>query len=161
MKVDCLGDENINAKGSFIVQCITNLSAKLDLAVAKQQELLKKMIDIIKCIDELRESICDDECGVEGQINMLIGIFKRSADESPACDLERSCYQEIEPKPVLPLNTERVYVFTREQQRLAEQEKKRIKYELEEACKEYESLASCKNSLTEAIESSKAVQECK
>jgi hypothetical protein len=161
MKVDCLGDENISAKGSFIVECITNLSAKLDLAVAKQQELLKKMIDILKCIDELRESICDDECGVEGQIRILIEIFKRSADESPSCEIEKSCYQELEPKPVLPLNTERVYVFTHEQQRLAEQEKKEIKLALEEACKEYESLASCKNSLSEAIECSKAVQECK
>ncbi len=161
MKVECLGDDSINVKSSFIIECLTNIMTKLDLAIAKQQELLKKMIDIMQCIDELKESICDDGCGVEGQLKDLMDIYKRSGEETITCDIEKSCDEEIEPKPVLPLNCDRVYVFTREQQNLAEHEKKTIKHALEEVCKEYETLSSCERSLKEAIDSSKAVQECK
>lgn len=161
MKLDCLGDDSININSSFIIQCITNLAAKLDLAIVKQQELLKKMIDIIKCINEIEEAICDDKCGVEGHIDDLIKVFKRSEEETVTCDISKSCNEEIKPKPVLPLNCERVYVFTREQHLLAENEKKDIKQKLEDVCKEYESLASCERSLKDAIDCSKAVQECK
>ncbi len=161
MKVDCLGDDSINVKSSFIVECISTIYAKLELAIAKQQELLKSMVVIIRCIDELREAICDDECGVEGQLKDMKKIFKRSSEEVVNCDIQKSCDESIEPKPVLPINCERVYVFTREQQRLAEKEKKDIRQNLEDVCKEFEALSSCEKSLKEAIECSRAVQECK
>ena len=161
MKLDCLGDDTININSSFIVQCVTNISAKLDQAIVKQQELLKKMIDILKCINEIEKAICEDDCSVEGRIYHLMDVFKRSEEEGITCDITKSCDEEIAPKPILPLNCEKVYVFTQEQHRLAEIEKKEVKRKLEEVCKEYESLASCERSLKDAIDCSKTVQECK
>lgn len=161
MKVDCLGDENINEKNSFIVACLKSLHDKLELAVAKQFELLKLFIEILKCIEELEQAICHDECGVSGHLDHLAEIFTRTCEESVSCDLDKSCDDKIEPKPVIPLECERVYVFTSRQRELAAEEKKEIKNELDQICKEYEALASCERSLSEAVESSKAAQECK
>jgi hypothetical protein len=161
MKVDCLSDENINEKSSFIYACLKSLLDKLEVAVAKQYELLKKFIDILKCIEELEEAICNEECGVRGNLIYMAEIFTRSGEESVSCDLSRSCEDKVEPKPVIPLNCDPVYIFTSRQRELAESEKKDIKDELDQICKEHEALASCERSLSEAVESSKAAQECK
>lgn len=161
MKVDCLGDENINANSSFIYACLQNLLAKLELAVAKQQALLKLFIEILRCIEELEEAICDDDCGVKGHLHHLADIFTRATEESVTCDLDRSCDEKVEPKPVIPLECERVFVFTGRQRELSADEKKEIKDELDQVCKEHEALASCERSLSEAVESSRAAQECK
>ena len=161
MKVECLNDDSINANTSFIIECITNILIKLQEAIAKQQQIIKMVIDIMKCINEIEEAICDDDCGVKGKVHYLITLYPKPEEEPGPCDLEKSCTATLEPCPERPFNCDKVYIYTRDQFDLAGKEKEEVREELEEACKEWETLASCERSLRDAIECSKAVKECR
>ncbi len=161
MKVDCLNDDSINSKTSFIIECITTIQTKLNEAIYKQQQLIKMVIEILKCANEIQEAICDDKCGVTGKVQYLIEVFPKSGEEPGDSGLKESCSATLEPCPVLPFNCDKVYIYTRDQQELAKGEKEEVRKELEEVCKEFETRASFERSLREAIERSKEVKDCK
>ncbi len=161
MKVECLNDDSINTKTSFIVECITNIQNKLNEAIAKQQELIKKVIDIFKCVYEIEEAICSEQCGVIGNVNGLIKLFPKSGEDPEHCGIDKSCQPKPDNCPSIPLNCDKLYIYTRDEQDLAESEKEAIRVELEKVCKEFEKIASCKRGLEDAIACSKEVKECK
>jgi hypothetical protein len=77
------------------------------------------------------------------------------------CEVEISCTATIEPCPVLPLNKDDFYNITKNQYERSREEKEEIRDKYDEAREICEAVVSCKNSLEEALLTSKAAKECK
>ena len=162
-EIKCL-DPSLNAKSSIIIGCLKSISDKLNEAILKQQEVLKKMIQILQYTFLLHESICSPHCSLKWQLGKLSELFPKTNgnwDDRDDCQVNESCNASIEPRPELPIGKDVFYNLTKNQHGQSVLEKDRIRKELDEWRLACEALLSCQASLKEALDTSRAVKECK
>ena len=181
-EIECQTLPNISSKTSIVLQCLTIICNKVDEAKAYQHDLIKKVIDILKCAQQLNEMICGDCCGIRHFIHKMchaFGIVHTSTDsgeepkpaDCPEEDEEEnftvcgiticSCDAEILNKPEFPLENSIYFTKTKGQYGKAKTEKGELQVVFNDQRKMCEELTSCKKSLEDAIEASKAAKECK
>ncbi len=180
-QIECRNEPGLNPQSSKVLQCLKNFSDKLDLAIAGQQELIKMVINVVKCAIQIHESICSTPCGLRELLVKLIDIFEgcgdqeevqvsskkghkhedHHKDEDPECGPDNSCNAKLEPVPVMPISDDPYYTGTEDQYNKAKSEKETYKKEADEAKEKTETLASFKKSLEDAIAAAVEAKACK
>lgn len=162
--IDCLKDQSLNAKSSIIVGCLKTISVKLNEAILNQQEVIKKIIQILQYAFLLDESICSPHCSLKWQLEKLEDLFPKtngSWEDRDDCQVSESCDAAIEPRPELPIGKDVFYNLTKNQHGSSVLEKDQIRKDFDDWRRACEALISCQASLKEALETSRAVQACK
>ena len=160
-EIECLNDPGLNASTSIVIKCIEDLCAKIDEAIKSQQELIKKLIEVVKCTCELYESLCGEDCSLSTIIVDLETLFSQGPGEANAECKTDSCNANLQPKPTMPLNCDPFYKQINDQTKNAEKELEEAKKEYSDLRKERDKLLSLKNSLAEAIKAAQAAKACK
>lgn len=164
-EIDCLNEPELNPKNSILVGCIYELCANLDVAIASQKEVMKKIIEVLIIANELYEMVCGDTCSLRRLINVLINLFDGMypvKQAEPVCPgHEPSCNAMIAPKPAMPLREDVYYTVTQHQFETSTIERETAKSEYDTARGEHNELLSIKSSLTDALAAARAAKECK
>ncbi len=160
-EIECLNDPGLNTSTSIILKCIEDLCLKIDDALKTQQDLIKQVIEVVRCICQLNESLCGIDCSLRSQINDLETLFSQGPEENGGnCETD-SCDEKLQPKPSMPLDCDPFYTDSKETAEKANSELDAAKERRSELRKERDGLLSLRNSLIDAIEAAKAAKDCK
>ncbi len=160
-EIECLNDPGLNANTSIVIKCIEDLCAKIDEALKTQQELIKKLIEVIRCASQLHASLCDSDCSLYTLIKELERLFSTGPEENEADCNTDSCDATLQPKPSMPLDCDPYYEELKETSKKAESERETAAEERSTLRKKRDSLQSLKSSLEDAIEAAQAAKDCK
>jgi len=166
--IDCLNNPDLKPGSSIILTCLKDFSDKLDAAIAGQHDLLKMVINVLKCARQLHESVCSTDCSLTTQLDDLICLFNTPESEGEAAsddhdcgDSSQSCHGMLKPKPAMPLEDDPYYKKTKDQFEKSEQETDQLESDYNAAREEAEKILSYKNSLMDAINAAEAAKDCK
>lgn len=176
--IECLNLPDLNPKTSIVLQCLNNICIRVDEARSNQHDLIKQVIQVLKCAQELNEMICGENCGLNHIVKQICTTFlpeSTGGEGTGDCDDEdipdagneicgctiTSCKEITLEKPKFPLMNSTYYEEIGEEYEASKIEKKCLKDAFNEKRSVCDELTACKKNLEDAIAASKAAKECK
>lgn len=169
-KVSCLTVIDGTEKDQ-ILKCIEDYDAKVKAVCALQNDLLKKLVDIYKCVSLLYAAVCETE-GLKDNLTQLSADFPKDLVKPnptlPPDDPNQlgsqlfPCDPTVaKPKPEIPIAQGTYYTTMSAECDLAEKEVQKLKLDWEAKRKLRDKLLARKNSLTDAIKAAEAAESGK
>lgn len=174
-QIKCLNEPNLGS--SIILKCLSDLSDKLNAAIAAQQEILKLIVEILKQARVLSSTVCasqdedgscegDEGCSFISLIDALAVRFNHGPEEGspssdmPECPDESSCNGAYTIEPKMPLEQDDYYNNTKSQYEKAQEETAELRKDYYLLLEEQKKLVDCKKSLSDAIDAAESAKSC-
>lgn len=167
-QIKCLNEPNLGS--SIILKCLNDLQAKLNAAIAGQQDILKLIVTILKEARILNATACtvkpEEKCGFMDLLDGLAGRFDHGSESgSSSSDIpehpdESSCDGNFALTPKMPLENDDYYKNTWSKYEMAQSETVVLKKAYYQLLEEQKKLVDCKKSLSDAIDAAESAKSC-